>query len=114
MSLPVTLENGSVDRPALLVNGDRVARTLERTYPRELAVRGIGGTATVRLQITAEGDVVPGTVRVLWATRAELAAPALAMARRMRFRPARVDGRATAVWATMPLTFDMNPGGRPR
>jgi TonB family protein len=110
MSLPVTFENGSVDRPALLVNGDLVARTLERTYPRELAVRGIGGTAMVRLQITAEGDVVPETVRVLWATRGEFAAPALAMAPRMRFRPARMDGRAIAVWATMPLTFGMRRG----
>lgn len=108
MSLPVTLENGSVDRPALLVNGDLVAHTLERTYPRELAVRGIGGSVLVRLQITAEGDVVPGSARVLWATRAEFAAPALAMAQRMRFRPARTEGHATAVWATMPLRFGMH------
>jgi TonB family protein len=114
MSLPVTLENGGVDRPALLVNGDVVAHTLERTYPRELAVRGIGGTVLVRLRITAEGEVVPGSVRVLWATRAEFAAPALAMAARMRFRPAKTDGHATAVWATMPLTFGMGQPGAPR
>jgi TonB family protein len=114
MSLPVTLENGSVERPALLVNGDVVAHTLERTYPRELAVRGIGGTVLVRLRITAEGEVVPGSVRVLWATRAEFAAPALAMAARMRFRPARTDGHAAEVWATMPLNFGMTQGGPPQ
>jgi len=106
-SLPVTLENASADRQALLVNGDLVAHTLERTYPRELALQGIGGTVLVRLQITAEGEVVPGTPRVLWATRAEFAAPALAMAARMRFRPARKDGHDAAVWATMPLSFGM-------
>jgi TonB family protein len=113
VSLPVTLENGSADRAAELVNGDVVAHTLERAYPRELAVRGIGGTVLVRLQITAEGHVVPESVRVLWATRAEFAAPALAMARRMRFRPASKDGRAAAVWATMPLTFGMSQGRPP-
>ncbi|MFL5385548.1 MAG: energy transducer TonB [Longimicrobiaceae bacterium] len=113
MALPVTPENGSADRPAVLVNGELVARTLERTYPRELAARGIGGTVLVRLQITAEGDVVPGSVRVVWATRAELAVPALAMAQRMRFRPARKDGRDTAVWMTMPLSFGMSRGGPP-
>lgn len=113
-SLPVILENGSADRPAVLVNGDLVAHTLERTYPRELAIRGIGGTVLVRLQITAEGDVVPASVRVLWATQAEFAAPALAMAQRMRFRPARKDGRDTAVWATMPLSFGMRQPGPPQ
>jgi TonB family protein len=113
-SLPVTLENVGVDRPAVLVNGDVVAHTLERTYPRELAVRGIGGTVLVRIRITAEGEVVPGSARVLWATRSEFTPPALAMAARMRFRPARTDGHATEVWATMPLTFGMGQPGPPR
>ena len=113
-SLPVTLENASADRPAVLVNGDLVAHTLERTYPRELAIQGIGGTVLVRLQIAAGGDVVPGTPRALWATRAEFAAPALAMAARMRFRPARKDGSDVAVWATMPLSFGMRRPGPPQ
>lgn len=112
-SLPVTLEAGSADRPPVLVNGEIVAHTLERTYPRELAARGIGGTVRMRFQIDADGHVAPETVRVLWATRPEFIEAALAMARRLRFRPAKVGGRPVAVWATVPLSFSMNQGGPP-
>jgi TonB family protein len=108
-SLPVTVEATALEAGPVLANGRQVAQTLARAYPRPLRDAGVSGTVMLRMQVTTEGRADPATVKVLWATRPQFTAAAMQVVARMRWRPATVDGRVTAAWITVPVTFAVLP-----
>lgn len=86
-------------RPELR-NGSRVAQRMRELHPRGAPRQG---EAWVRLQITAEGTVTG--VTVVRASDPIFAQPSLQLASEMRFYPAQFEGRAVAVWVTIPITW---------
>jgi len=107
-SLPVTAEAMALEAGPEVANRDEVSQALSRAYPRLLRDAGVSGTVMVRLQVTAEGRTDPATVRVLWAARPQLAAAALQVVQRIRWRPATVEGRPVAAWGTLPVNFSLD------
>ncbi|HEV7587828.1 MAG TPA: energy transducer TonB [Longimicrobium sp.] len=113
-SIPVTLEAVAAEEPPELANRFDVAQALSNAYPRMLRDAGTGGTVLMRVQISADGRADLATARVLWATRPEFADAVTYVVRRMRFRPAKVGGRAVAAWTTFPVLFSLvNEQGLP-
>jgi TonB family protein len=92
----------------VLANRPAVSQALAREYPRELLRLGISGAATVRMRVLTDGRVDAGRVDVTSASEAAIAEAARRVALMMRFRPARVDGKAVPVWVQLPIRF--SPG----
>jgi protein TonB len=88
-----------------LKNRSEVARELERRYPRLLRESGIGGAPVIWFYIDEQG-VVQRTELKQTSGYPTLDEAALAVARVMRFSPARNFDRIVAVWVYQPITFE--------
>ncbi|HEX8830141.1 MAG TPA: energy transducer TonB [Longimicrobium sp.] len=95
----------TVEEKPLLDNARDVARLLDRNYPEALSEAGIAGQVTLQLIVDENGRVRPGSVRVISASHEEFTAATLRIAERMRFRPARVEGRPVPVMVTLPIDW---------
>lgn len=89
-----------------LLNGDEVARVLQRFYPPTLRDAGIGGTVHVWLFLDAEGHVVRTLVNES-SGYGDMDAAALRVADRMKFSPAQNRDRPVPVWVTISITFEV-------
>jgi protein TonB len=93
---------GPTDEPPTLLGGF----DLERFYPREARLRGIGGESRVELELDAEGmisrivlrDSTPPGVFDVAARR---------LAQSLRYRPARRDGQAVATLTTVVIRWNL-------
>ncbi|HEX2092876.1 MAG TPA: TonB family protein [Longimicrobiaceae bacterium] len=94
------------ERPALR-NGAEVQRILQRLYPPLLRDAGISGETTLQFVIDAEGKVEAGSVRVVSTSHAGFAEPSVRAAEKLRFRPARVQGRAVRVMISLPIAWKL-------
>jgi TonB family protein len=106
-ALPVQLEVDEVDWQPSIRNAPAVSQALSRGYPRRLRERGTSGSAMVRVRIAEDGSVAPGDVKVVFATDPAFADAARDLAPRMRFNPAKQQGRPVAVWAMLPVEFSL-------
>jgi protein TonB len=95
----------TVEEKPLLDNARDVARLLDRNYPEALSEAGVAGQVTLQLIVDENGRVRPGSVRVVSASHEEFTAATLRIAERMRFRPARVEGRPVPVMVTLPIDW---------
>lgn len=95
----------TVEEKPLLDNARDVARLLDRNYPEALSEAGIAGQVTLQLIVDENGRVRPGSVRVISASHEEFTAATLRIAERMRFHPARVEGRPVPVMVTLPIDW---------
>ncbi|HET7231425.1 MAG TPA: TonB family protein [Longimicrobium sp.] len=68
----------------------------------------VSGAVQVRFRLLETGEPGSSSIRVLWADRSEFAAAAARVILVMRFRPARVGGRAVPVWVSLPVTFELS------
>ena len=82
----------------------RMARRMEREYPRDLLSRWIGGTTMVSAFVCERG-LVRAIVMVKSSGNHELDRAALRVAEAMEFHPASKDGEPVGVWVTVPVTF---------
>lgn len=87
-----------------LVNTQEIARALQRTYPPLLRDAGVGGTAILWFLIDERGAVQKKQI-FRASGHSSLDEAALAVAERMRFRPAENHGRKVPVWVQIPVTF---------
>jgi TonB family protein len=92
-------------RPAL-VNGSEVQRSLVRNYPAELRNAERSATVSLVVVLDVEGRPLPGTIEVLESGDAAASAAARRVLEGMRFRPARVGGRAVPVRVVLPIVFN--------
>lgn len=91
----------------LLLNGMEVLRRIARAYPPLERDRGTTGVVLLRMRVTAEGRPDPRATYAVGATRRSFARVAVGVARRMRWRPATVDGTPVPTWVEVPVTFDL-------
>lgn len=95
--------NTRVDQLPELQNAAEVARVSEAEYPPMLREAGVEGRARVRVVVGTDGR--PAQLEVLSATRDEFREPARRVASRMRFSPAKKDGRPVAVEVDFGVSF---------
>jgi TonB family protein len=94
-----------VERMPELANGGAVERALRKHYPPQARDRGESGTVMLRFRVLANGSVDSASVAVEGSDAPEFADAAMAVARMMRFRPARTRQGPVAAWVQQPITF---------
>jgi TonB family protein len=87
-----------------LLNRNEVSRALVRHYPPMLRDAGVGGTVLTWVFVDERGTVAKAEVRTS-SGNGELDRAALAVARVMRFSPARDRDREVGVWIQLPIVF---------
>ena len=103
-----TYELSAVEEQPELSNRSEVARQLSRNYPPLLRDAGVVGTVTIRMRVLENGTVDPASIAVENSTHDAFADAARRVVERMRFRPAKVGGKAVKVWVTLPVTFQLS------
>jgi TonB family protein len=94
------------ERPSL-VNRAESERLLRRYYPSLLRETGIAGRTMVMMIIDEQGRVEPGSVTVQETTNEAFREPAVRVAEKMRFRPAKLDGEPVPVIIAIPIEWRM-------
>src|SRR5688500_12274035 len=90
--------------PPRLLNGGDVRAEVERNYPRQTRMLGVGGTALYRVFVDTAGKA--DTLRLLRSTGlAGLDAAARSALGTARFAPARRGERAVPIWIELPISF---------
>lgn len=102
-----TYEMSAVEELPQLSNAAEVRRQLSSNYPPLLRDAGVTGTVQIRMRVNEDGRVDPASVEVESASHDAFADAARRVAQRMRFRPAKVGGRAVKVMVTIPVTFQL-------
>lgn len=90
-------------KPTLL-NRDEVARALVKNYPPDLRAVGVGGTVLTWVFVDERGGIAEVQVKES-SGNDQLDRAALAVARVMRFTPARNHKMAVPVWIALPIVF---------
>jgi periplasmic protein TonB len=100
-----TLE--TVEEPPELTNRNEVVRLVTRNYPPLLRDAGVTGSVTLRLQVNPDGRVDPASIQVENASHEAFGDAAKKVVERMRFRAAKVNGRAVRISITIPIVFQL-------
>jgi TonB family protein len=90
-----------------LSNAREAERLLQHLYPPLLRDAGVTGRTVVVLIIDREGKVEPGSVRVQETTHPGFAEAAIRAAEKMRFTPARLNGRPVSVVIALPIGWQL-------
>lgn len=90
-------QNLDLERPRLL-NEAEIELQGVALHPAALRDRGTPGEVLLRFRVLEDSTVDSATITVLQATNAAFVEPARALARVMRFAPARLKGRPVAAW----------------
>jgi protein TonB len=104
-----TYELSAVETLPELLNRDEIAASISRSYPPSLREAGVTGSVMLRFRIGEDGLVDPARIEVMQSSHDEFSRAATSVAARLRFRPARADGKPVPVWATLPVTFKLEP-----
>jgi TonB family protein len=102
---PVAAQN---PQPPTLHNKAEVARQSAALYPAALRDSAVEGEVVLQFRVLADSTVDSASISVMETSNPAFAGPAMAVARGMRFAPARVGGRPAAVWIRYPVEFE-NP-----
>ncbi|HET6232082.1 MAG TPA: TonB family protein [Longimicrobiaceae bacterium] len=101
----VAFDLRDVDTQPRLANPLEVKAAIAQAYPPRLRDAGVGGTARVRLLVTAAGAVE--RAESVGASQPAFAVGAVRAVRAARFQPARKAGRAVPVWLVLPVAFSV-------
>lgn len=93
------------ERPKLL-NGPEIIRLISRQYPPLLRDANITGTVQLLLVVGEDGRVRKASVAS--ASNDQFGDVAVKISDRMKFRPAKVGGRAVPVSVTFPIQFNLD------
>ncbi|HEX8213624.1 MAG TPA: energy transducer TonB [Longimicrobium sp.] len=86
-----------------LANNTAVARALEQNYGGVLRDAGVEGLVQLRMIVGSDGRT--SSIVVVRSSDAPFIAPAINVARAMRFNPAQVNGVPVRVSIELPITF---------
>ena len=103
--LPRSYNLSDVEEQPELINREAVQSALNREYPQDLRAMGLAGTVLLRFRVMEDGRADRTSVRVEQITHPAFGDAARRVVYAMRFRPARLNGRAVAVWVTIPVVF---------
>ena len=98
-------EMSAVEVEPSLSNSSDVQRAMERHYPPLLRDAGVAAHVTLRFRVEEDGRVEPATIEIADSTHEGFSEAARSVAKRMRFRPAKVNGYPVKVMVTFPMTF---------
>lgn len=101
------LGSDMVEELPTLVNRSEAERLLRRHYPSLLRETGITGRTMVTLIIDEQGRVEPGSVTVQETTNDAFREPAVRVAEKFRFRPAKLGGEPVPVIIVIPIVWQM-------
>lgn len=102
-----TYDLESVQEKPQLQNGSEIQRALSRNYPPLLRDAGVNGTVTVKIRVNEDGRVDASSIEIVETSHDAFADATKRTVERMRFRPAKVDGRAVKVWVILPITWQV-------
>lgn len=103
---PGVLQLADVAVQPELVNRAEIQEQLKESYPPSLRNAGVEGIVTVSMVVGADG--LTRAPEVVHTSHEAFREPAIAVAARMRFQPAKKDGRAVAVQVTLPVVFQLS------
>lgn len=95
--------------PPRMLNRFLIRRMMGSDYPPALLFRGVEGQVLVSFIIGLDGHPEMDHVQVVSATHQAFIPAALRGLRRMRFRPAQLDGRGVRVRVSLPLVWRLPP-----
>lgn len=98
--LPASGASSVVDEPPVLINGF----DLERFYPRNVRLRGIEGTSSMRLEISSEGRVTAASI-LASEPPGVFDAAAQALCKTLHYTPARTRGNQVACVITLAVEW---------
>ncbi|MET0395507.1 MAG: TonB family protein [Longimicrobiaceae bacterium] len=90
-----------------LQNGPEVQRLLQRLYPPLLRDAGITGQVQMKFVVNAAGRVEATSVSVINASHDQFGEASTKVVEKMRFRPAKVGGRAVPVLVQIPISWTL-------
>jgi TonB family protein len=96
-------------KPALL-NAREVQALLAEVYPPLLREAGVTGQTHVKFVVDARGRVDPASIATVSTTHDAFAEASVEVVGRMRFSPARVDGREVPVLIQIPISWTLERG----
>jgi protein TonB len=105
---PVDVAGAEV-KPRLL-NAGEVQGVLQTLYPPILRDAGITGTTVMKFVVNAEGRVEPTSIVAVSTTHRAFAEASMEVVSRMRFSPARVEGREVPVLVQIPISWTLERG----
>jgi periplasmic protein TonB len=100
-----TYELSAVEELPRLTNGADFGRQLQRNYPPLLRDARVEGTVTVRFRVNEEGRVDESTITIVDSTHEQFNEPTIRSVARLRFRPAKVNGRPVKVMVDQPIRW---------
>lgn len=100
-----TYELSAVEELPRPTNTADLARSLQRNYPPLLRDAGVTGTVQVRMRVLEDGTVDAGSISVTSSTHEQFNDPSIRSVQRLRFRPAKVNGRPVKVWVELPIQW---------
>jgi protein TonB len=103
-----TYELSAVEEQPRPTNIADLRRQLERNYPPLLRDARVTGTVQVRFRVMEDGTIDPGSITVSSSTHEQFNDPSIRSVQRLRFRPAKVNGRPVKVWVELPIQWQVN------
>lgn len=102
-----TYDLESVQEKPELQNRNDLVRNLSRNYPPLLRDAGVNGEVQVKFRVNEEGRVDAESIEILSTSHEAFGDATRRVVERMRFRPAKVDGRSVKVWVILPITWQV-------
>jgi protein TonB len=102
-----TYDLESVQEKPDLQNRADLARNLSRNYPPLLRDAGVGGQVQVKFRVNEDGRVDAESIEIIDTSHEAFGDATKRVVERMRFRPAKVDGRPVKVWVILPITWQV-------
>ena len=103
-----TYELSAVEEQPRPTNLADLRRQLERNYPPLLRDARVTGTVQVRMRVMEDGSVDAGSIQVTSSSHEQFNDPTIRSVQRLRFRPAKVNGRPVKVWVELPIQWTVN------
>ena len=103
-----TYELSAVEEQPRPTNIQDLRRQLERNYPPLLRDARVTGTVQVRMRVMEDGTVDEGSITITSSSHEQFNDPTIRSVQRLRFRPAKVNGRPVKVWVELPIQWTVN------
>jgi TonB family protein len=103
-----TYELSAVEEQPRPTNIADLRRQLERNYPPLLRDARVTGTVQVRFRVMEDGTIDANSISISSSTHEQFNDPTIRSVQRLRFRPAKVNGRPVKVWVELPIQWQVN------
>jgi TonB family protein len=103
-----TYELSAVEEQPRPTNIQDLRRQLERNYPPLLRDARVTGTVQVRMRVMEDGSVDASSIQVTSSSHDQFNDPTIRSVQRLRFRPAKVNGRPVKVWVELPIQWTVS------